>query len=74
MNNALIIAKNQIEMEDAASELVALVKANPIKRNASGRLNVPAMAKIANAYAARFEGNAQNISGYNFACNLIRTA
>lgn len=80
MNNALIIAAAQIEIEDATADLIAFVKANPIKRNAkSGTLNGNAMGAVAKKFLPRFkmDGTGQlcwDITGknpYTLACEII---
>lgn len=54
--------------QTAEQELIAFVKANPVKRNKSGELNGNAVGKLADKWQDRFGGR----EGYAVACRIIR--
>lgn len=57
-------------VQDAEAELVAFVKANPIKRNKSGSLNGNSVGKLADKWQDRFGGR----TGYSIAYRIIEEA
>lgn len=54
--------------QTAEEELIAFVKANPVKRNKSGELNGNSVGKLADKWQDRFGGR----QGYAVACRIIR--
>lgn len=57
-------------VQTAEEELVAFVKANPIKRNKSGSLNGNSVGKLADKWQDRFGGR----QGYSIAYRIIEEA
>lgn len=71
MNDALITAKHQIEIEDATAELIEFIKANPVKRNKSGSLNGNAVSALAAKWSDRFINNGENMSSHTIAYRVV---